>query len=310
MATNKAEGNDSATSARLSFCEYIEKGGKFEPEKDRYHLYSSYAGPWAARALILHKLKGLETIIPVTIVSPKMDDQGWPFAQVSPFPGAEEDPLFKAEHVKELYLRADPNYGGSFTVPVLWDKKLQTIVNNESSEIIRIFNSAFNDFLPPEKAALDFSPEKLRTEIDTINEWVFTDIHLGVYKAGLATSQEDYDKAVTDLFKALDRVEKHLTDSGSDYLVGNTLTEADVRLLPTIIRFDPVYVGQFKCNIRTIRDGYPAIHKWMRNLYWNNPAFKDTIDFDHVKVCYYWSLPSINPTRIVPVGPVPHVLPL
>ncbi|KAF8903362.1 glutathione S-transferase [Gymnopilus junonius] len=274
---------------------------------DRYHLYIAYSCPWATRTLILRKLKGLESIIPVTAVSPKMGSQGWPFAQVSPFPGAEEDPLYKAEHIKDLYLRADPNYEGRFTVPVLWDKKLQTIVNNESSEIIRIFNSAFDEFLPVEKAALDFYPKELRAEIDNLNEWIFTGINQGVYRTGFATTQQAYSKAVVEVFDALDRVEKLLT--GKDYLVGDRLTEADVRLFVTAIRFDPVYFGHFKCNFRTIRDGYPTIHKWMRKLYWNNPAFKNTTDFDHIKTNYYWSQSGVNPTRIIPVGPIPNILP-
>ncbi|PPQ67223.1 hypothetical protein CVT26_007296 [Gymnopilus dilepis] len=306
----KTEADGSFKGVPSSFRNFVEKGGKFEPEKDRYHLYISLSCPWATRATILRKLKGLESVIPVTVVSPKMDAQGWPFAQVSPFPGAEEDPLFKAEHVKDLYLKAEPNYTGRFTVPLIWDKKLQTIVNNESSDIIRIFNSGFNDLLPPEKAALDYYPKELQAEIDSVNEWIFAGINLGVYKTGFATTQEAYSKAVVELFEALDRVEKLLADSGSDYLVGDTLTEADVRLFTTVIRFDPVYVGHFKCNIRTIRDGYPAIHKWMRKLYWNNAAFKDTTDFDHIKTNYYWSHANINPTRIVPVGPIPHILPL
>ncbi|KIL64123.1 hypothetical protein M378DRAFT_78766 [Amanita muscaria Koide BX008] len=290
------------------FRNFIEKGGRFEPEKDRYHLYVSYACPWATRTLIMRKLKGLEDIIPVSVVSPHMGANGWPFANVDPFPSADVDPLYGSEHIKDLYLRADPNYEARFTVPVLWDKKTHTLVNNESSEIIRIFNSAFNDLLPKEKAALDFYPEHFRAEIDGLNAWIYDSINNGVYTAGFAQKQEAYEKAVTGVFEGLDKVEKLLT--GKEYLVGNQLTEADIRLWVTIVRFDPVYVGHFKCNIRDIRHGYPAIHKWLRQLYWNHEAFKSSTNFEHIKVHYYWSQSNVNPTRIVAVGPIPNIEPL
>ncbi|KAG6825991.1 hypothetical protein H0H92_001572 [Tricholoma furcatifolium] len=239
------------------FRRFIQKGGDFEPE--------------AA----------------VTVVSPRMGKLGWPFANVDQYPGAEIDELNNSEHVKDIYFKVDPDYQGRFSVPILWDKKTQTIVNNESSEIIRMFNIAFNDLLPADKAALDLYPEHLRGEIDQVNDWVYANINNGVYRAGVATSQAAYENAVKDVFDSLDRVEKLL--EGNDYLVGNRLTEADIRLFVTTIRFDVVYVGHFRCNIRTIRDGYPAIHRWMQNLYWKNNAFKSTTDFDHIKVHYYWS---------------------
>jgi putative glutathione S-transferase len=291
-----------------SFRNTIEKGGKFEPATDRYHLYVSYACPWATRTLIVRKLKGLEPFIDVTVVSPRMGANGWPFANADPFPAADKDPLYQSEHVKDLYLKVDPDYAGRFTVPVLWDKQLHTIVNNESSEIIRIFNTAFNEFLPADKAALDFYPEKLRSQIDELNEWIYPNINNGVYRSGFATTQEAYQKAVVEVFDALDKVEKIL--DGKDYLVGDTLTEADVRLWVTLIRFDPVYVGHFKCNIRTIRDGYPVTHRWMQKLYWNNAAFRESTNFEHIKTHYYWSHHAINPRRIVPVGPIPNIRPL
>jgi putative glutathione S-transferase len=181
-------------------------------------------------------------------------------------------------------------------------------VNNESSEIIRMLNTAFNDMIPADKAALDLYPAENRAEIDEVNEWIYPEINNGVYRAGFATQQEAYETAVKIVFAGLDKVEKILT--GKDYLVGGRLTEADVRLWVTIIRFDPVYVGHFKCNFRTIRDGYPAINAWMKALYWKNPAFKDSTNFDHIKTHYYWSHPQINGTRIVPVGPIPHIEPL
>ncbi|KAG6839757.1 hypothetical protein C0991_011912 [Blastosporella zonata] len=266
IAKMKTEPDGSFKRLDASFRNVIEKGGHFEPELDRYHLYVSYACPWATRTLIVRKLKGLEDIIrempiPVTVVSPRMGSQGWPFANVDPFPAADSDPLYAAEHVKDLYMKADPNYGGRFTVPVLWDKKHNTIVNNESSEIIRIFNTAFNDLISADKVALDYYPAKLRDQIDELNAWIYPNINNGVYRSGFATSQEAYQKAVVEVFDALDKVEKVL--EGKDYLVEDTLTEADIRLWVTIIRFDPVYVGHFKCNFRTIRDGYPAIHKFV-----------------------------------------------
>ncbi|TBU28070.1 glutathione S-transferase [Dichomitus squalens] len=291
-----------------SFRNSIQKGGEFPPEKGRYHLYVSYACPWATRALIVRKLKGLEEFIDVSVVSPHMGEHGWPFATADAFPGADPDPLYGAQHVKDLYLRAKPDYDGRFTVPVLWDKKRETIVNNESSEIIRFLNTEFNDQLPADKAKIDLYPEHLRKEIDEINDWVYDTVNNGVYKSGFASTQKAYEAAVIPLFESLDRLERIL--QGKDYLVGNQLTEADVRLFVTIVRFDPVYVGHFKCNIRTIRDGYPALHLWLRKLYWGNDAFSSTCNFEHIKVHYYWSHPMINPHRVVPVGPIPNILPL
>ncbi|KZT25647.1 hypothetical protein NEOLEDRAFT_1133121 [Neolentinus lepideus HHB14362 ss-1] len=304
----KTEADGSFKRADASFRNTIQKGGRFEPEKYRYHLYVSYACPWATRTLIVRKLKGLEEIIPVTVVSPHMGDSGWPFADVDAFPGADADPVEGARHVKDLYFRAQSDYSGRFTVPVLWDKTLHTIVNNESSEIIRIFNSAFDHLVPPEKAAIDIYPQELRAQIDEVNAWVYDTVNNGVYKSGFARTQTAYEAAVRPLFASLDRLEKML--EGKQYLIGDVLTEADIRLFVTIIRFDPVYVGHFKCNIRTIRGGYPAINKWMKTLYWTHPAFKDTTNFEHIKTHYYWSHPMVNPTRVVPVGPIPDIEPL
>lgn len=308
IAKMRTDGDGSFKRLPSTFRSAVEKGGQFPPEKDRYHLYVSYACPWATRTLIMRKLKGLEDIIPVTVVSPHMGELGWPFASVDNFPGADVDPLYNAQHVKDLYLRANPEYSGRFTVPVLWDKKQHTIVNNESSEIIRIFNSAFNDTISKEKAELDFYPQHLRKEIDEVNEWVYDSINNGVYKSGFATTFDAYRAAVVPLFESLDRVEVMLKDK--TYFIGDRLTEADIRLFVTLIRFDPVYVGHFKCNLRTIRHGYPNIHLWLRKLYWQNDAFQSTTDFDHIKTHYYWSHPMVNPHRIVPIGPVPHIEPL
>jgi putative glutathione S-transferase len=286
------------------------EGARFAPEKGRYHLYVSYACPWATRTLIVRSLKGLESFIGVTVVSPRMGEHGWPFAPADPFLGAQEDPYEGAQHVKDLYLKADPNFSGRFTVPVLWDTKNKTIVNNESSEIIRMLNTEFDDLLPADAAArkLDLYPQSLRGEIDALNEWVYDTVNNGVYKTGFARSQEAYEANFRPLFSSLDRLEAIL--KGKNYLIGDTLTEADVRLWVTIIRFDPVYVGHFKCNKTTIRDGYPELNRWMKNLYWKSDAFKNATNFDHIKTHYYWSHPHINPTRVVPVGPEPHIQPL
>ncbi|THH30459.1 hypothetical protein EUX98_g3717 [Antrodiella citrinella] len=290
-----------------SFRNVIEVGGQYAPEKGRYHLYVTYGCPWAGRTLIAWKLKGLEEIIDVTVLSSKSHTEGWAFKDIDDFPLVEHDPLFGAKRLSEIYFKAEPNYTGRYTVPLLWDKKTNTIVNNESSEIIRIFNTGFNSIIAADKAALDFYPANLREEIDALNEWVYDTVNNGVYKSGFAATQAAYEDAVTKLFASLDRLEKIL--EGKDYLVGNTLTEADVRLFTTIIRFDASYFTVFKCNIRTIRDGYPAIHSWVRKLYWNNPAFKDATQFDHIKTGYY-SMPTLNPSGIVGVGMVPNILPL
>jgi len=307
VAKIKRNPDGSFTRAPSTFRNTIEKGGVHEPEKDRYHLYVSYGCPWAHRTLITRKLKGLEDFVSLTVVSPRMDEDGWAFANVDPFPGAEDDPFHDSKHLKDVYLRVQPDYEGRFTVPLLWDKKLEQIVNNESSEIIRIFNSAFNGLLPADKAAIDIYPEALRPEIDGINEWVYDKLNNGVYKSVFATTQEAYEKAVIPVFEALDRIEKLL--EGKDYLVGGALSEADIRLYVSVVRFDVAYYGLFKCNFRTIRDGYPAINLWLRKLYWNRPEFKDTTNFVHIKTGYYWSIKA-NPTKVVPLGPIPNILPL
>lgn len=291
-----------------TFRDTIEKGGRFEPEAGRYHLYVSYGCPWATRTLIVRKLKGLENIIPATPVSPRLGEDGWAFKKADNYPGADEDPLYGASYIKELYLKANPEYTGRFTVPVLWDRKHETIVNNESSEIIRIFNTAFNNLVSDtEKAALDLYPSELRSEIDSLNEWVYNTVNNGVYKAGFATTSAAYEEAVYPLFESLDRLETIL--NGKDYLAGDRITEADIRLFVTIIRFDVAYVNHFRCNIRDIRNGYPAINLWMRKLYWNNVSFKESTNFDHIKAGYGWQT-RVNPNRIVPVGPLPHIQPL
>ena len=261
----------------------------FEAEAERYHLYVSLACPWAHRTLIVRHLKQLEDIISVSVVDAFMGQDGWTLSPAA-------DPVNNAALLHEVYTKAKADFTGRVTVPVLWDKKTNTIVNNESSEIIRIFNSAFNHLTGN---TLDLYPFPLRDEIDEINEVVYDKINNGVYKAGFATKQDVYESAVSDLFDALDRIEERL--SGQRYLLGNQITEADWRLFTTLVRFDPVYVGHFKCNIRRIAD-YPNILNYVRELY-QIDGIAETVNMDHIKQHYYASHDTINPTGIVPVGP-------
>jgi len=264
--------------------------GGFAAEPGRYHLYVSLACPWAHRTLIFRKLKRLEDIIGVTTVDPAQGAQGWQFSDAFP------DPLYGLGYFHELYRRADRQYSGRVSVPVLWDKERQTIVSNESSEIIRMLNSAFDGLTDSD---LDFYPEPLRAQIDAINEAVYTHVNNGVYRTGFATSQEAYEEAFTGLFAMLDELDGRL--AGQRYLVGNRLTEADWRLFTTLIRFDAVYFGHFKCNLRRIAD-YANLSGYVRDLY-QLPAIAGTVDMDQIKRHYYFSHESINPTRIVPLGP-------
>jgi putative glutathione S-transferase len=270
------------------------KGG-FKAESGRYHLYVSYACPWAHRTLIFRKLKGLEEHISVSVVHYLMLEKGWVFEEEEH--GATPDHLFGASALSEIYTRADPRYSGRVTVPVLWDRETNTIVSNESAEIIRMFNSAFDGITGNTR---DFYPEHLRAEIDALNTYVYDNINNGVYKCGFATKQEAYEKNFDALFTALDRIESRL--DGQHYLFGEQLTEADWRLFTTLVRFDPVYVGHFKCNRQRIAD-YPNLSRHLRDLY-NQPGVKDTVNFHHIKHHYYGSHRTINPTGIVPVGPV------
>ena len=269
------------------------EGAMYPPESGRYHLYVSLACPWAHRALIFRKLKGLEAHIDISVVHPEMLDEGWEFKD---YPGATGDKLYNFDYAHQIYTKAEPEITTRVTVPILWDKHSQTIVNNESAEIIRIFNSGFNSLTDNDD---DYYPEALRKEIDAINNMVYHDINNGVYKAGFATTQEAYEEAVTALFDSLDRVEERL--SKKRYLVGSKITEADWRLFTTLIRFDAVYHGHFKCNKKQIAD-YPNIYGYMKELY-QVPGVAETVNFDHIKRHYYYSHTMINPTQVIPVGP-------
>ena len=274
-------------------------GAEFPAEKGRYHLYISYACPWAHRTLIVRKLKGLEDIITFSSVHWEMLEKGWRFPRKDenvPGENVTPDPLHEGfTHLRQIYFEQNPDYEGRFTVPTLYDKKAKRIVNNESAEIIRMLYTAFDDLIADEYKKVDLLPKDLESKIDEVNEWTYNDINNGVYKSGFASTQEAYEKAVTQLFKSLDRVEEHLSSSPGPYYWGDKITETDVRLYTTIIRFDPVYVQHFKCNIRDIRSGYPALHKWVRKLYWDVPAFKDTTQFEHIKKHYTKSHKQINP---------------
>ncbi|MCA1798954.1 MAG: glutathione S-transferase family protein [Xanthomonadaceae bacterium] len=259
----------------------------------RYHLYVSLACPWAHRTLIFRKLKGLESAISLSIVDPYMGKDGWAF---SDGPGCIPDDVNGARFLHEIYTLAKPEYTGRVTVPVLWDREAQTIVNNESAEIIRMFNSEFDAI---GDASLDFYPPELRVEIDKVNAFVYDRVNNGVYKAGFATEQRVYDDECKNLFGALDELDARLADRR--FLCGDRITEADWRLFTTLIRFDPVYHGHFKCNVRRIAD-YPALSRFLAELY-RVPGVADTVNFDHIKQHYYRSHHTINPTGIVPLGP-------
>ena len=266
---------------------------KFPPESGRYHLYVSLACPWAHRTLIFRKIKGLEPHISVSVVSPDMLDNGWTFDKSA---GSSGDDLFDFDFMHQLYTKAEPGVTTRVTVPVLWDKKTASIVSNESADIIRMFNTAFNDITGDRT---DYYPPALREDIDNINELVYHNINNGVYKCGFATTQSAYEEAFEALVNAMNSVESRL--SHQRYLCGDKLTEADWRLFTTLIRFDPVYHGHFKCNYKRVTD-YPNLYDYMRELY-QFPGVADTVDFAHIKRHYYYSHTMINPTQVVPAGP-------
>ncbi len=263
--------------------------GGFPAEAGRYHLYVSLACPWAHRTLIFRKLKGLEAIIPIINVGPAMLENGWEIA-------AGDDPIHAADYMHQVYTAADPTYTGRVTVPVLWDKQRRVIVNNESSEIIRMFNSAFDGL---GATPGDYCPVELRAEIDAVNAMIYDAINNGVYKTGFATTQAAYEEAFAALFAGLDEIDGRL--AGQRYLVGGRITEADWRLFTTLVRFDAVYFAHFKCNRRRIAD-YANLSGYLRELY-QVPGVAETVDIEFTKIHYYGSQPSVNPTGIVPVGP-------
>ncbi|MCL1067910.1 glutathione S-transferase family protein [Shewanella olleyana] len=275
----------------------------FKAESGRYHLYVSLACPWAHRTLIFRELKQLTEHISVTVVEPHMLSNGWEFkgpnqsGSAVAIDGAQVDPLFAKDFMYQIYQQAKPDYNGRVTVPVLWDKQQNTIVSNESSEIIRMFNSAFNHITGNTE---NYYPLDLRTEIDKLNELIYPNINNGVYRSGFATTQQAYEEAVVPLFDTLDTLEALLANKR--YLLGSQITEADWRLFTTLIRFDCVYVGHFKTNLRTI-ESYPNLSGYLRDLY-QQPGIAATVNFEHIKQHYYFSHQQINPTQVVPAGPI------
>ncbi len=266
----------------------------FKAEADRYHLYVSYACPWANRTLIFRKIKKLDKMISLSVVHWHMAEEGWTFDDGE---GVIADPIINASYLRDIYLKANNSYSGRVTVPVLWDKKTNEIVSNESAEIIRMFNSAFDALGAAEG---DYYPEGLREEIETLNARIYDTVNNGVYKAGFATTQEAYEEALIPLFETLDWLEQRLQTQR--YLTGNKITEADWRLFTTLIRFDPVYVGHFKCNLKRLVS-YPNLWAYTRDLY-QQTGVTETINMVHIKNHYYTSHTSINPCGVVPLGPV------
>ena len=272
-----------------AFRDWVKRDGStpFQPERDRYHLYVSLACPWAHRTIILRKLKGLEEVIGMTVVDPIRDERGWALP---------EDPVNGFKFLSEAYRASDPNYRGRVTVPALWDKRTKRIVSNSDDDIMRMFNREFSEFATN---VYDFVPADLEPQIDELNELIYRRVNNGVYRAGFATRQQPYERAARKLFETLDELDRRLATQR--YLLGARMTETDWRLFPTLIRFDAVYYGHFKCNLRRIVD-YENLWPYLRDLY-QHDGVAETVNFDHIKRHYYMTHTEINPTRIVPIGP-------
>ncbi len=293
---NKSDPSGKFKETPTTFRDRVSADGSsgFKAEAGRYHLYVSLGCPWAHRTLIMRELKGLNDAISVSIVDPIMSDKGWMFSEA---PGAIPDSVNHAQYLQEIYVKADPKYTGRVTVPVLWDKQTQTIINNESREIIRMFDV---EFAPLATQKIDLYPRDLQQKIDETIDAIYLPINAGVYRSGFATSQAAYEEAVTELFESLDQWETVL--SKQRYLCGDQLTEADICMFVTLYRFDSVYHGHFKCNLRRIID-YPNLWNYLKDLY-QRPEFKATCNLDYIKRGYYMSMTEINPNRIVPKGPI------
>lgn len=268
----------------------------FKAEKGRYHLFAALICPWASRTLMVRKLKRLDDVVSLTILDPRVTEKVWRFGRFADsFPGSEADPLYGSHYLYEIYLRAKSDYTGEITVPVLWDKKLQTIVNNESSEIIRMFNSGFGELADN---SIDLYPSHFRAEIDHLNEQLYDRFNNGVYRAGFAESQSAYESAVSNVFSTLDEINQLL--EGQQYLIGNQLTETDIRTFVTLIRFEAAYYGLFKTNLHHLYE-YPNIRRYVETIY-HLPGIAETVNIEHIKAGYY-SIKDLNPSGIVPVGP-------
>ncbi|KAF1994272.1 hypothetical protein P154DRAFT_527179 [Amniculicola lignicola CBS 123094] len=290
----------------------IEEGGQFPPEKDRYHMYIGLFCPFAHRANLVRHVKHLTDIITLDVVKPypkgKDGYPGWQFPESNDeYPNATVDSLFGSKYLHELYFKADKDYKGKYSVPLLWDKKTNTIVNNESAELLRWLPTAFNSMLEPKIAEIDLYPTSLCAQIDEITPWMQSLINLGVYKAGFAPTQEGYEQGVIPLFAALNKLEALVAKNGGPYILGKTLTELDLRAYATIVRFDSIYVQHFKTNLGTIRHDYPVLNNWLSNLFYNHQGFRESTDFKHIKENYTKSHFDINPLAITPLGPFPDV---
>ncbi|KAF2768321.1 glutathione S-transferase [Teratosphaeria nubilosa] len=307
-----------------SFHGKITANGPFKPEKDRYHLYVGLFCPFAHRANFQRLYKQLDKYagIDVSIVKPYPKDfpdtpsyPGWRFNHPDEakepgganYDGATKDKLFGSRYMNQIYFKADPEYKGKYSVPVLWDKKLETIVNNESDELLRDLNTAFNSLLPDDVAQLNLYPTELQKQIDSMEKWIQAHLNTGVYKAGFAKDQEGYDANVLQPFAALNKLEKIAQQSGGPYILGKQMSEIDVRVYATLIRFDTVYVQHFKCNLGMIRYNYPTLNNWLKHMYWDHEAYKNSTNFRHIKENYTKSHYDVNPHAITPRGPYPDI---
>ncbi|KAL6720542.1 hypothetical protein ACLMJK_002466 [Lecanora helva] len=286
----------------------------FPAAPNRYHLYVGLFCPFAHRVIITRQIKGLQEFLPMSIVKPyPKDNGGWRFpVDDEKYPGSTIDHLLHSEFLSEVYFRSDTDYKGKYSVPVLWDKETQQIVNNESEDIMRMLNHAFDDFLPKDspRRGIDFYPENMRDKINEVNSWMMPNLNSGVYKAGFADNQEDYEKNCRVVFQTLDRLESMLADDRSLFLLGTPQrTEADIKLYTTLVRFDTIYQQHFKLMTRSVRHGYPRLNRWLKNFYWNVPGVKETTNFEQIKDNYSKSHGLINPRGITPLGPEPAVEP-
>ncbi|KAL4877811.1 glutathione S-transferase [Aspergillus karnatakaensis] len=285
----------------------------FPPAPGRYHLYIGLFCPFAHRANFVRHLKGLTEIIDLSVVMPypKGDENGWPGwrfpSSNDEYPGATVDKLFGEDYLHKVYFRADEGYKGRYSVPLLWDRQTNSAVNNESLEILRFLPNAFNSLLPPDLAAIDIYPFHLRSAIDGLHAWILPNLCSGVYKAGFAPDQESYNKNVIPVFGALNKLEKIVHANGGPFILGDQLTEVDITIYATLIRFDTVYVQHFKCNLGTIRHDYPVLNNWLKGVYWNVEAARRSTDFRHIKENYTKSHYDINPKAITPLGPFPDI---
>lgn len=287
---------------------------EFPVEPGRYHLYVGWFCPFANRVLLARELKGLRELLPISVVRPfPKGEEGWRFPKDdNEYPGSTIDHLFGATYLHEVYFRSPPayhEYKGKYSVPVLWDKKTNQIVNNESEDIMRQLNHAFDEYLPEGSFQREFGlrPEDLVAQIDEINEWLVPNFNTGVYKAGFAQTQEDYEKGCQVTFESLDKIEAILKSHGSPFLLGDRLSEVDIKVFATLARFDTAYVTHFKVNIGTVRHNYPITHRYLKNLYWNVKGFKEVTNFKHIKENYFKSHVDINPKSFVPLGPLPDI---